>query len=309
MSITEILQEQLLFINQHRGLATGLGLIFGAIFGSFLNVLTLRWPGNAARKWREEALSFLGLPTDWQGGKPALVDTYAGGTPGINEPSRCPRCGARIRWRDNVPILGWLLLMGKARCCGARISPQYLLIEVLAAGWCGWLTWHGGWHAWTLAGVMLGLTLLPAALIDLRLMLLPDEMVYATLWCGMIFSALGVPGMPAPVDAITAVVAAWVGLWAFGEAYKLVRNKEGMGQGDFKLLAALGAWVGLGGLLPVVFLAAFIGLAGAGIVAIRGKDATAPMPFGPSLAIAGVIQWLDGGWSHTLLMWLAHIVR
>lgn len=284
------------FLQTHMWFTLIWGGVLGVVLGSFLNVVILRWPKRMELDWQEQAREILGLD--------AVATTTDAQAPGIHEHSRCPHCQTPIRWFDNVPVLSYLWLGGKCRSCKAGISAQYPLVEAMAGVGCVAmiLMWGVTWT--TLMGSGLWLVLLTLSMIDLRTMLLPDPLVYVLLWVGLLGSALGVSGLPTLPHAVFGAAAGYVLLWSFYWLFKLVRGKEGMGYGDFKLLAALGAWCGLAGILPIMVVATGAALVGALLAWVCRRDPTAPLPFGPSLAVGGVVTWLFPHWIEIPLAFL-----
>lgn len=288
----------ILTLQTHMWFTLTWGTLLGVIFGSFINVVILRWPKKMEQEWRDQAREILEIETPEGTEEPRA--------PGVEGHSRCPHCQNPIRWFDNVPILSYLWLRGHCRKCKAGISVQYPLVE--AAGGVGCLVMilmlGVSWGA--LLGCGLWLVLLTLSMIDLRTMLLPDPLIYVLLWVGLLGSALGVSPLPALPQAVFGAAAGYMGLWSFYWLFKLIRGKEGMGYGDFKLLAALGAWCGISGLLPIIIVATGAGLVGALIAWLAKRDPTAPIPFGPSLAVGGLVTWLWPHWIDVPLAYLAH---
>lgn len=255
-------------------LCTGL---LGLLVGSFLNVVIHRLPKMMEQHWRQEARSILSLDAVEE---PLLT---------LNKPaSHCPACGTPIRAWQNIPLLSWLWLRGRAACCGARIGARYPLVELLTAALSAACAWQFGFGLALLGALLLTWALIALAFIDLDTQLLPDDITMLLLWLGLLFTLLG--GF---VDLQTAVIGAMAGyltLWLVFWGFKLITGKEGMGYGDFKLLAALGAWLGWQALPQIVLLSSLVG-AGCGIALIitKRQQRGAAMPFGPFLAAAG---WL-----------------
>jgi len=271
-------------------------IVGGLIIGSFLNVVIARLPVMMERQWRSDCAEYLDV-----------------GTPASSEPGRfdlmhprshCPRCGEAVRVRDNIPVLSWLLLGGKCRHCGERISVQYPLVEIASAALAGITLWHFG-PGWPAAlGVLFSWILLAAAVIDLRTTLLPDDLTLPLLWLGLLAAAAGA-GFASPVDAIIGAAAGYLLLWTLYHVFRLLTGKEGMGYGDFKLLAALGAWTGWQGLPLIILLSSAVGaVIGIGMILFRGQDRAIPIPFGPFLAAGGWIGLLWGNeLTHAYLAW------
>ncbi|ATJ82615.1 prepilin peptidase [Halomonas beimenensis] len=259
-----------------------LAAILGLCLGSFLNVVIVRLPVMLMREWRAEAREALELETE-------APPTFNLVTPR----SMCPRCEAPIAWHDNLPLLGWLKRRGRCASCRSPISPQYPLVE-LAGGLLALavVALYGA----SLEGLfILGacLALLAMAVIDLRTQLLPDILTLPLLWAGLLYQLIFQP-LQLP-SAVVGAMAGYLALWSFYWLFKWVTGKEGMGYGDFKLLAALGAWLGWPFLPMVLILAAGAGAVVGVIVQLAvPRLRGAPMPFGPWLAAAGWIALLVG---------------
>ncbi|KZC24757.1 methyltransferase [Rhodanobacter thiooxydans] len=260
-----------------------LASVLGLLVGSFLNVVILRLPERMAAAWRQEARDVLELQADATPLPPGIV----------REPSHCPHCKHPLSARDNIPLFGWLLLRGRCRYCQAKISLQYPLVELLSGVLSAVIVWKFGPSWAALAGLVLTWTLIALSGIDFRTQLLPDQLTLPLLWLGLLLSLL-----PMFVDAQASILAAAIGylsLWSVYWAFKLLTGKEGMGHGDFKLLAALGAWMGPVSLLPIILLSSLIGaLVGGTLIALRRHERAIPMPFGPFLAAAGWVWFVAG---------------
>jgi leader peptidase (prepilin peptidase)/N-methyltransferase len=211
----------------------------------------------------------------------------------VVERSHCPHCGHQLSWYENIPLLSWLALGGKCRGCKAPISIQYPLVELLTALLFVACVWRFGF-GWKGFGAML-LTgfLISLSGIDFRTRLLPDQLTLPLLWLGLVASVENLyVGQKA---ALLGAMAGYVSLWSVYWVFKQLTGKEGMGHGDFKLLAALGAWCGLAGVLPTILLSSLVGaLVGSIWLAAKGRDKATPIPFGPYLAIAGWISFMWG---------------
>jgi leader peptidase (prepilin peptidase)/N-methyltransferase len=252
---------------------------FGLLLGSFLNVVILRLPRRLEWQWRRDCREMLELPAEDGPAPPGIVI----------ERSRCPHCGHALAAWENIPLLSFVLLRGRCRQCGATISWQYPLVElvtglmVMACVWRFGLTWEGA-GAVVFTGFLVAL-----AGIDLRTTLLPDQLTYPLLWLGLLASLVTL--YVAPPAAILGAVAGYLSLWSVYWLFKLLTGKEGMGYGDFKLLAALGAWCGAKAILPIVLLSSLIGaIVGSAWLALKGRDRATPIPFGPYLALAGWVE-------------------
>jgi len=275
-----------------------LATVIGLIIGSFLNVVITRLPVMLERQWRMECAE-LAAP---DGGSAPVPDDEPFSI--VRPRSRCPACGKPIRALDNVPVLSWLLLRGRCRNCRATISAQYPIVELASALLAVVTLWHygPGWQA--LLAIVFGWVLLAAAVIDLRTTLLPDDLTLPLLWLGLL-AAVGGAGFTTPAGAIVGAAAGYLVLWGLFHAFRLATGKEGMGYGDFKLLAALGAWTGWQGLPLIILLSSAVGaVVGITIITVRGQDRSVPIPFGPYLAAGGWIALLWGDViTHAYLAW------
>jgi leader peptidase (prepilin peptidase)/N-methyltransferase len=256
----------------------------GLAIGSFLNVVIHRLPRMMENEWRAQC-------AELEGREPPESARYNLLVPR----SRCPSCETPIRARDNIPVLSWLLLRGRCAVCQARISPRYPIVEALTAGLSALVAWKFGF-GWT-AGCALVLTwtLIALVFIDADTTLLPDDLTLPLLWLGLLVNLLGyVPGVTLR-DAVLGAVAGYLVLWTIYWAFKLATGKEGMGYGDFKLLAALGAWMGWKALLPIVLLSSAVGaVVGIALIVLARRGREVPIPFGPYLATAGFIVFIVG---------------
>lgn len=266
--------------------------LLGLIVGSFLNVVIHRLPAILERRWQLEAQEILGDDADPEG------EAYHLAWP----PSHCPQCGRRLGWRENIPLLSYLLQRGRCRGCSGRIALRYPIVEGLAAVATALVVATQGLTLAGLGAVVLTWALIAAAVIDYEHYLLPDALTLPLLWLGLLWSIV-TPGLPTPSDAIIGAAAGYTAMWAIYHGHRAVTGREGMGHGDFKLTAALGAWLGWQALPMVVLVAALGGLAVALVLALRRRPLGQPVPFGPSLAAAGwLLLILDyGGTSWRLL--------
>ncbi|SEM92239.1 leader peptidase (prepilin peptidase) / N-methyltransferase [Luteibacter sp. UNCMF331Sha3.1] len=261
--------------------------VFGLLVGSFLNVVILRTPARMQWEWRQQAREVLELePVDEP--KP----------PGVAlESSHCPTCKHKLAAHDNIPLFGWLFLRGRCRYCGTKISAQYPAVELFTGIASALIVWHFGPTMAALAALVFTFFLIALSGIDVRTQLLPDELNYPLLWIGLGLTLI--PSWnPLPVLPSSAILGALVGylsLWSVYWLFKLLTGKEGMGHGDFKLLAALGAWMGPVAILPVVMLSSLIGaIVGGGLMLFRHHQRDVPIPFGPYIAAAGWVWFLAG---------------
>ena len=271
------------YLDTNPGLGYPLVAGMGLLVGSFLNVVILRLPRRLEWEWKRDAREVL-----------EQTELYEPPPPGIVvERSHCPHCGHQLSWYENIPVLSWLALRGKCRSCKTPISPQYPLVELLTAVLFVACVWNFGF-GWQGFGAMVFTGFLIALSgIDLRTQLLPDQLTLPLMWLGLIAASdnLYMPVKPALLGAMVGYVSLWSVWWVF----KQLTGKEGMGHGDFKLLAALGAWCGLAGILPIILLSALSGaIIGSIWLAMKGRDRATPIPFGPYLAIAGWIVFMWG---------------
>jgi leader peptidase (prepilin peptidase) / N-methyltransferase len=257
-------------------------LIIGLMIGSFINVVAYRLPIMMESRWRSECCELLELERE-----PSEQLTLA--IPN----SHCPHCKAAIKPWQNIPVLSYLMLRGKCGNCGNGISARYPTVELLT----GLLTLAPGLYfmaGWPLLGaVCLTWALITLTLIDLDHQLLPDDITLPLLWLGLLFNLWGnyVP----ITDAVIGAMAGYLALWSVYWLFKLLTGKEGMGYGDFKLLAALGAWLGWQAVPLIILLSSLVGaVIGISLMLIKGRDKNIPIPFGPYLAIAGYIALLWG---------------
>ena len=262
------------------------------IIGSFLNVVIYRLPLMMERDWREQCAELAGR-------EPAAVPRE--GRFNLVVPrSCCPHCGHGITALENIPVISYFVLRGKCSNCSQPISARYPIVEAATAVLVGITAWRFGvgWEA--VAGAVLTLYLIPITMIDYDHQLIPDAVVLPLLWIGLVISLLHpVAGAGtlflSPRDAIVGAAAGYLSLWAVYQLFKLITGKEGMGYGDFKLLAALGAWLGWQQLPMIILMSAVVGAVVGGILIVfRGRDRQLPIPFGPYLAAAGWITMLWG---------------
>lgn len=264
--------------------------LFSLMIGSFLNVVIHRLPIMLEREWQAEYLSYFNPETQLQ-----QEERYNLMVPR----SACPHCGHAITAMENIPLLSWLWLKGRCRECQAPISARYPLVELLTAllSLVVAATFPPGWGL--LAALLLTWVLVALTFIDLDKMLLPDQLTLPLLWGGLLFNLAG--GFVPLADAVIGAMAGYLVLWSLYWAFKLLTGKEGMGYGDFKLLAALGAWLGWQTLPIVLLLSSLVGaIIGISLILLRNHHQNKPIPFGPYLAIAG---WIALLWGDTITRW------
>ncbi len=259
--------------------------LLGLIVGSFLNVIIHRLPIMLEQDWRVQCLEFLGQQEDSAGEKPPLT---------LSKPrSRCPHCNHQIKVIENIPLISYLFLRGRCSGCGASISIRYPLIELLTCLLSLAVAWRFGISSQTAAALLLTWALITLSMIDFDHKLLPDSITLPLLWLGLLLSLWGI--FTTPESAIVGAVAGYLALWSVFQLFKLITGKEGMGFGDFKLLALFGGWLGWQYLPQIIMLSSLIGaIIGLTLVLLRGRDRNVPIPFGPYLAIAGWISLLWG---------------
>lgn len=276
--------------------------VLSLLVGSFLNVVIHRLPIMLEREWKAQAREMLveGSPDGGAGLAHGQSDPPAERYNLVVPRSRCPRCEAPITALQNIPVLSWLWLRGKCANCRAPIPARYPLVEIVTAVLSAAVALRFGWHWQTAAALVLTWALVALTVIDLDHTLLPDSITLPLLWLGLLLSLFWQPGLapPAPTDPRSALLGAACGyllLWTVYWAFKLATGKEGMGYGDFKLLGALGAWMGWQMLPLILLLSALTGaIVGIALILLRGRDRNVPMPFGPYLAAAGWIALLWG---------------
>ncbi|WP_041522483.1 prepilin peptidase [Gilvimarinus agarilyticus] len=258
-------------------------VLFGLTLGSFFNVVILRLPQIMEASWREQCCELLEQPNDTPAEKLGLAFPA----------SHCPKCKAAIKPWQNIPVISYLLLKGKCANCKVRISPRYPIIETITALLSLAIVIKFGVTATSGALLFLTWALLVLTVIDIDTQLLPDDITLPLVWLGLIVNYFGlVTDLP---SALWGAVFGYLSLWSVFWLFKLLTGKEGMGYGDFKLLAALGAWMGWQMLPLIIILSSLVGaVIGIGMILIMGRDKNIPIPFGPYLAIAGWIALLWG---------------
>ena len=277
-------------------LFAGSVFLLGLIIGSFLNVVIYRLPIILEREWRTQAAEALSAGTASETSPQAPTERFTLSTPR----SACPKCKAPITALQNIPVISWLVLRGRCASCKAKISARYPLVELTTAMLSAWVAWHFGFGAPAACALLVTWALIALTGIDIDHQLLPDNITLPLMWAGLVAAvALGpLSGVALPVsakDAIIGAAAGYTSLWLVFHTFKLVTGKEGMGYGDFKLFAALGAWLGWK-LLPMIIVlsaatGAFLGIL---MIVLQGRDRRTPMPFGPYLAAAGWLAMMYG---------------
>ena len=289
-----------LFLLQHSpSWLTATAILFGLCVGSFLNVVIYRFPKMLEREWKAQCLEYLGSATPEENGK---TQTQVLKQPAYNlmtPRSRCPSCGHMISALENIPVLSYLLLKRRCASCKTRISMRYPIVEGLTGVLSGYIAWRFGFTFAAGFALIFCWALVALTFIDADTQLLPDDITLPLLWLGLIVNTGGLftDLRSAVLGAVTGYLALWIVYWSF----KLFTGKEGMGYGDFKLLSALGAWLGWQMLPLIILVSAAVGaLVGIIGIAIAGREKGARIPFGPYLAAAGFIAML---WGRSLNEW------
>ena len=265
----------------------------GLIVGSFLNVVILRLPQMMQREWRSDCRALLELEDNDAGEQERLSLSFPG--------SHCPHCQHAIRPWENIPVISFLLLRGRCSGCAAAISWRYPLVEVASALASVTVAVHVGVDLSLIAYLLLTWSLIALAVIDIDTQLLPDDITLPLLWGGLLFNLF--VGPISLEDAVIGAAGGYLLLWGIYWLFKLATGKEGMGYGDFKLLGALGAWLGWQSLPIIILLSSAVGaVIGLLIIVVQGKDRSHPLPFGPYLAAAGWISLIWGGTLSAMLL-------
>jgi len=268
---------------------------FCLIIGSFLNVVIYRLPIMMEREWREQCEEMAKSPT--------VTEVPEERFDLVVPRSRCPSCGQLIKAWQNIPVVSYLILGGKCAKCGESISARYPIVEMMTAVLAALCAWRFGVGPEAIMAIVMTLALVPVAMIDADTQLIPDSIVLPLMWIGLAMSlyhpVVGAETLfVAPHDAIVGAIAGYLSLWSIYWLFKLVTGKEGMGYGDFKLLAALGAWLGWQQLPLIILMSAVVGaIVGIAIMVIRKHERSVPIPFGPYLAAAG---WISMLWGETI---------
>ena len=277
MAIIEILQTYpLIFI----AVISALGLLVG----SFLNVVIYRLPVMMENEWQQQCEELNGNET--------ITPKFNLNTPR----SRCPKCNHAITALENIPVISYLFLGGKCRQCKNPISIRYPIIELFTAILSAVVAWHFGYSWACVGGLLFTWALIALSFIDIDHQLLPDSITLPLLWLGVVF---GLFSLYTPLESsVIGAMAGYLSLWLIFHAFKLATGKEGMGYGDFKLLAALGAWLGWSLLPIIILLSSLVGaIVGISLIALRQHQRETPIPFGPYLAAAG---WIALIWGHEI---------
>ena len=264
---------------------TGLAALLGLMIGSFLNVVIHRLPLMMERDWRNQCAELDGSPS------PATEPLSL-----VAPRSRCPHCGHRIGILENIPILSYLLLKGRCKGCGKPISLRYPLVEALTGLLFAYAAWRFGYSLATLGAMGFIAAMIALTFIDFDTQLLPDDITLPLVWAGLLINLQGI--FASLAHAVIGAAAGYLILWSVYWLFKLATGKEGMGYGDFKLLAAIGAWLGWQALPMTILLSSLVGaLVGVALIVLAKRGRNVPIPFGPYLAAAGILALF---WGDTL---------
>ncbi len=285
MKLTDLMSEPVI--------VTLVCTLLGLVVGSFLNVVIHRLPKMLEREWDAQAADLL----EQKGSADAVAKLRGTGSAArynlVTPPSTCPRCGHRIRAWENIPILSYLFLRARCSACKAPISIRYPIVEALAGILSGYIGWRYGLTTATLGALFLAWSLIALTAIDIDTQLLPDDITLPLIWLGLLVNLNGtfVPLQSAVIGAVAGYLSLWAVYWLF----KIATGKEGMGYGDFKLLAAIGAWLGWKMLPVVILLSSLVGaVVGIGLIVFARHGRNTPIPFGPYIAAAGLIALFWG---------------
>ena len=278
ISLTELSS----LLQQNSTLFISVSVIFGLIVGSFLNVVIHRLPKMMEQEWHQNCLELQGKDVPQQ-------PRFTLSTPR----SSCPHCGHQIKASENIPIISYLLLRGRCSACKSPISIRYPLVELLTGALIGLTSWQFGYTTATLFAWAFVFALVTLTFIDFDTQLLPDDITLPLLWLGLLFNLNS--GFTDLKSAVIGAMAGYLALWSVYWLFKLIRGKEGMGYGDFKLLAAIGAWFGWQMLPAVILLSSTLGAAiGIALIVLTKRSKEIPIPFGPFLAIGGIAALFFG---------------
>jgi len=256
--------------------------LLGLLIGSFLNVVIHRLPKMLEREWQAHC-------AEMRGEAPPAAEPFNLVVPR----SRCPHCGHFIAWYENIPLLSYALQGGRCRACGGGISRRYPMVEAVSGGLAAFAAWHFGPTGQAVFALVLLWSLLALTFIDFETYLLPDAITQPVLWLGLLVNSQGL--FTTLESAVIGAAAGYLSLWLVYHLFRLLTGKEGMGFGDFKLLAALGAWLGWS-MLPLIIVASSLvgAVVGIGLILFAGRERAKPIPFGPYLAMGGIMALFWG---------------
>ena len=277
-------------LSQNSSALIAFASLVGIIIGSFLNVVIHRLPKMMEQAWKDELEALQG--------KTSSRPTYNLLTP----KSSCPACNHTISFYENIPIVSYLLLRGKCSYCSHPISLRYPTIELLSGLLTGYIAWQFGWSIHTIAACIFALSMLVLTCIDLETQLLPDNITLPLIWLGLIFNLH--QEFTTIESAVMGAILGYLVLWSVYWIFKLITRKEGMGYGDFKMLAAIGAWLGLQALPLIIIIASFTAsIVGLTLILLKKQNRASAIPFGPYLALGGMIALLN---TSTLTQWIGN---
>jgi len=285
------------FLSSNPWALMAVAAVFGLVVGSFLNVVIARLPVMMEREWREGCAELDAAGADANAKQEAAFNL-------VVPRSRCPQCGHGITALENIPLLSYAFLRGRCADCGNRISVRYPCVELLSGVLAALVAWRYGLSVQCVGALLLTWALVALTFIDLDTQLLPDSITLPFLWLGIGFNLFSVYTTLAA--SVIGAMAGYLSLWTVYHLFRITTGKEGMGFGDFKLLAAIGAWLGWQMLPAVILLSALVGaIVGITIIVLRGHDRNVPIPFGPYLAAAGWVALLWGPQLNALyLQWI-----
>jgi leader peptidase (prepilin peptidase)/N-methyltransferase len=274
----------LAYLSVNPGAFAVLSALLGLVVGSFLNVVIHRLPKMLERQWQAECAELQGRPTEQVPAYNLIVPRSA-----------CPACNHHIRALQNIPVLSYLMLRGRCAACHAPISLRYPAVEIVSALLTAYIGWRFGANWTALATMVFGWAMIALAMIDLDTFFLPDSITLPLVWLGLLSQLAGLYPKVGIEAAVIGAVAGYLSLWSVFWLFKLATGKEGMGYGDFKLLAAIGAWMGWKALPLVILLSSLVGaIVGIGLIVARRQGKDVPIPFGPYLVAAGLIALFWG---------------
>lgn len=280
--MTEILEPVLSLLRTQPHFLQGVCLVLGLLIGSFLNVVIHRLPKMMEREWHANCLDLQGQPVPEQPKYNLVVPR-----------SSCPKCGHMIGALENIPVISYLFLRGRCKACKTPISIRYPLVEALTGVLSLAVAVHYGYSHLTLFALIFVIALIALTFIDFDTQLLPDDITLPLLWLGLLLNLNN--GFTDITSAVVGAMAGYLVLWVVYWLFKLVTGKEGMGYGDFKLLAAIGAWFGWQLLPAVILLSSVVGsVIGIGLILLKGKTRQTAIPFGPFLALGGIAALFYG---------------
>lgn len=281
----ETLVQMSNLLRQSPAIFVVVGTLFGLMVGSFLNVVIYRLPIMMEREWKRGC-------SELHGQTPVEETAFNLVVPR----SACPSCNHKISALENIPLLSYLFLRGKCACCNTRINMRYPLVEALTGLLAGLIAWRFGFGSMAIAAWLFTFCLIALTFIDVDTQLLPDDITLPLMWAGLLFNFNG--GFTDLQSAVAGAIAGYLLLWSVYWMFKLITGKEGMGYGDFKLLAAIGAWFGWQLLPAVILLSSIVGsVIGIGLILLARHGRNTPIPFGPYLALGGIAALF---WGHRL---------